>query len=84
MSDKPRRKPVLRRWWSELPVRLCQTMHSCILCIDVIGAGQRYYDGSYPMRAHDHCGDNADRAAKGRGEDRSYPPPMAYEKRSGA
>lgn len=74
-----RRKPVIRHWWSELPVRLCATLHSCILCPEPITAGQRYYDGSYPLRAHDRCGDKADREAKQAGKDRSYPPPMAYE-----
>jgi hypothetical protein len=56
-------KPIGERL-SKYPVRLCRTMHHCILCGERIDAGDRYHDGGYSHRAHVTCVEAQVRAAR--------------------
>ena len=47
------RKP--KRTWTELPVRVCRTLHHCEICEKNINLGQVYRDGGYGRRAHETC-----------------------------
>lgn len=37
------------------PMRVCQSLHSCVLCGEDITLGQEYRDGGYGARAHKEC-----------------------------
>ena len=40
---------------STKPVRCCQSMHECCVCMGTIRLGQFYYDGGFGRRAHVEC-----------------------------
>lgn len=37
------------------PLRTCYSMHSCCLCNKPIKNGEKYYDVSLKVRAHENC-----------------------------
>ena len=37
------------------PIRVCYTMHECLICNEGINVGQRYFDGGHGRRAHEDC-----------------------------
>jgi hypothetical protein len=41
--------------WGKYSIRMCYTMHSCILCGGTIANGSVYRDGGYGRRAHVRC-----------------------------
>jgi hypothetical protein len=85
MSDKPTwelasgaYKSIAEALWNEYShyrLRTCYSLHSCNVCEEDIRMGQRYFDGGFRKRAHEHCV-----------ERRSYPqsqavPPDGIERR---
>ena len=44
-----------KKEYYEYPLRVCQTLHSCCVCIRSIFAGELYYDGGYRRRCHERC-----------------------------
>jgi len=44
-----------KRDYTKYRMRICQTMHDCEICNDIIRLGEAYYDGGYGHRAHEKC-----------------------------
>lgn len=46
--------------WRKYPLRMCYTLHHCVMCQELIKVGEHYYDGGREwLRSHYECAEKA-------------------------